>query len=188
MKLKKAFTMAEAVLTMTILGIIAATMITTLKPAKYQEQGFNVLKRKAYAELDSVMQTFMVDCCQNMNATTVYPNCVKSSTAVTFGANNGDNGLDVATVFGRYMRGTVGAAQTANSTCLAKTGYTSIKLKNGVCVYFGNNSIKVDVNGQDKPETVGSDQMVLTVGVDGIVEDVDYAIAGKTQSNAAAAW
>lgn len=42
-----AFTMAEAVLVMTILGIIATVMITTLKPAKFKEQGYEVLA-KAY--------------------------------------------------------------------------------------------------------------------------------------------
>ena len=33
------FTMAEAVLVMTILGIIATIMITTMKPAKFKEKG-----------------------------------------------------------------------------------------------------------------------------------------------------
>ena len=35
MKKSKAFTMAEAVLVMTILGIIATVMITTIKPARF---------------------------------------------------------------------------------------------------------------------------------------------------------
>ena len=46
MRLKKAFTLAEAILTMTILGIIAATMVTTLRPAQYKQQGLDVLKKK----------------------------------------------------------------------------------------------------------------------------------------------
>ena len=179
MKLKKAFTLAEAILTMTILGIIAATMVTTLKPSQYKQQGFDTLKKKVYAELDGVMQTFIVECCKDMNATTVYPGCVRTATAVTFGNNSSDKGLDIATLFARYMRGTVGTAETVNGTCPAKTGYTSLRLKNGVCVYFGSSSIKVDVNGNQKPDEVGSDQMVLTVVADGLSQDVDTAIGAN---------
>lgn len=176
MKLKIAFTLAEAILTMTILGMIAATMITTLKPSQYKSQAYNTLKKKVYAEFDGVMQTFIVECCKDMNATTVYPGCSKGSTAVTFGANDSDKGLDVATIFGRYMRGTVGTAEAANGICAAKSNYTSLRLKNGVCLYFGSNSVKVDINGTEKPDELGSDRMILTVTTDGISEDVDTAI------------
>ena len=78
------------------------------------------------------------------------------------------------------MRGSSATAvNTAVGTCPAKANYTVLKLKNGVCIYFGVNSIKVDVNGNQKPDEVGSDQMVLTVGDDGIVEDVDTAIGAN---------
>ena len=49
----KAFTLAEAILTMLILGILAATMVTTLKPAQYKNQAFNTIKKKVYMELDN---------------------------------------------------------------------------------------------------------------------------------------
>ncbi len=188
MKLKKAFTLAEAILTMTILGIIAATMVTTLKPSQYKQQGYDTLKKKVYAELDGVMQTFIVECCKDMKAKSVYQynattTCDRSTTASTnFGYQGGTNdyGVDVTKIFAKYMRGTNATAKaTAVGTCPAKTNYTVLKLKNGVCIYFGANSIKVDVNGSQKPDEVGSDQMVLTVGDDGIVEDVDTAIGAN---------
>ena len=40
----KAFTLAEAILTMTILGVIAAIMITTLKPSRFQAEPLLNLK------------------------------------------------------------------------------------------------------------------------------------------------
>ena len=43
-KLKQAFTLAEAILTMTILGVIAAIMITTLKPSRFQAEPLLNLK------------------------------------------------------------------------------------------------------------------------------------------------
>ena len=56
MKLK-AFTMAEAILTMVILGVIAAIMIANLKPVQYRNEGFKVTYKKVYAELDDVINT-----------------------------------------------------------------------------------------------------------------------------------
>ena len=43
---KRAFTMAEAILTMTILGVIAAIMIANLKPVQYRNEGFKTTIKK----------------------------------------------------------------------------------------------------------------------------------------------
>ena len=176
---KRAFTLAEAILTMTILGIIAAIMIATLKPSQYKQQGYDALKKKVYAELDGITEVFIVECCKDMKATSVFNGCDRTAATHTFGNNSSDNDLAEATIYGRYMRGAVGTAGTANGKCLAKTSYTSIRLKNGACVYFGANSIKVDVNGNQKPDAVGSDQMVLEIGDDGITTDMDTAIGAN---------
>ena len=45
--------MAEAILVMTILGIIAAVMITTLKPAEFKEKSLRVLAKKVLSEIDT---------------------------------------------------------------------------------------------------------------------------------------
>ena len=57
----KAFTMAEAVLVMTILGIIATVMITTIKPARFKEQGYKVLAKSVYASIDTAVTQILVD-------------------------------------------------------------------------------------------------------------------------------
>ena len=169
MNLKKAFTLAEAILTMTILGVIAAVMISTLKPSQYKQQGYDTLKKKVYADLDSITETFIVECAQDMDLTKIFGNCTRTNETHTFGATE-------ASLYGEYMRGTVGEASSANGKCAALSSYSSIRLKNGVCVYFGDNSIKVDVNGNEKPDAVGTDRMVLTVDSNGISTDIDDAI------------
>ena len=52
-ELKKliAFTMAEAILVMTILGIIATIMISTLKPAEFKDKALNIMAKKVLSEI-----------------------------------------------------------------------------------------------------------------------------------------
>ena len=200
MKLKKAFTLAEAILTMTILGIIAAVMITTLKPSSYKSQGFAVLKQKIYTELDDVSQTILVECCKKMSFASIYENtsayddCSKTLNSYTFSAN-------VAHKYVKYLRGTrntascpariamednIAGTASENKTYVKASG---IKLRNGACVWFRGiastetdyydessriGSILVDVNGSEGPNALGdgNDRIVFYVGVDGITSDM----------------
>ena len=61
MKIKKAFTMAEAILVMTILGIIATIMITTLKPAEFKKDSLEVLAKKVLSEIDTATTQVLVN-------------------------------------------------------------------------------------------------------------------------------
>ena len=169
MKLKKAFTLAEAILTMTILGVIAAVMIATIRPASYRQQGFNALKKKVYAEMDGVLQNYIIDCGKNMSALTLYDGCNKTSDSThTFGA--ADKG-DATTINEKYVRGTL-----SSTTCATVTGKPHLKLRNGACLYFGSGHIDVDVNGLEGPNEDGSDRMEMEVGADGITTDMDVAM------------
>ncbi|MBR7141579.1 MAG: type II secretion system protein, partial [Clostridia bacterium] len=49
--IKKAFTLAEALLTMVLLGIIAAFTITQIKPDNYGHQSMQALGKKMMANL-----------------------------------------------------------------------------------------------------------------------------------------
>ena len=57
----KAFTMAEAILVMAILGVIAAVMISTIKPAEYKKKGLTLLGNKVLSELDIATAQIMVN-------------------------------------------------------------------------------------------------------------------------------
>ena len=56
-----AFTMAEAILVMTILGIIATIMITTLKPAQFKDKGLEIMARKVLSEIDTAMTQILIN-------------------------------------------------------------------------------------------------------------------------------
>ncbi len=176
MNFKKAFTLAEAILTMTILGIIATTMITTLKPSQYKTQGFNTMKKKLYAEIDGVTQTMIVECAKNMSTATIFNSCSRTSSTHAFGPNEN-------AIYALYMRGTTGAANTNNSTCkkaiAPNTTSTSLKLKNGACLWFDTGAIRIDINGNEGPNENGNDRMKITIDADGISNDLDTAIAAS---------
>ncbi len=187
MKLKKAFTLAEAILTMTILGIIAAVMITTLKPQQYKGQGLLALKQRIYTELDDVTQTILVECCDKMSLASIYgsntTDCSRTQTTRAF-----DN--YAAYKYIRYMKGAKSTSSCPKVTVNSRTYYQAggIKLKNGACIwvtgittgetdYDATNNIGkilIDVNGDDGPNATGegNDRVVLDVGVDGIVSDM----------------
>ena len=200
MKKKKAFTLAEAILTMTILGIIAAIMIATLKPSQYKSQGFLVLKQKLYTEIDNITQTISIECTDGMDLSKIYTNtsdytsCVKSLSTATFGPST-------AYKYANYIRGTRNSASCAatsvtekkiDGSASAAKSYTQaagIKLKNGACIwvraiassetgYYNADtrigSILIDVNGAEGPNSIGDgdDRMVFYVGKNGIETDM----------------
>lgn len=171
---KRAFTLAEAILTMTILGIIAATMVATLRPGQYKQQGLDVLKKKIYAELDGVIQTYIVECGKDLSALTIYDGCSRSS-ASTHAFGTVDKG-DLSYLQSHYMKGTYAAKSTAQTGCDAVTDYESLKLRNGACIYFASKSVRVDVNGTEGPNATKEDRMALTIDASGIATDVDTAI------------
>lgn len=158
----KAFTMAEAILTMVILGVIASIMIANLKPVQYRNQGFTVTVKKMYSELDEVLSTIQVTCSSGMALDAVYDSCeAKDGTAThVFGANTSD-----ADLLKTYLRD-IGDCDSA-----MPTDYVSkFKLKNGACIALKSATIWIDVNDKEGPNTDDAklDRYVLNVGSDGI--------------------
>ena len=162
---------------MLILGILAATMVTTLKPAQYRNQAFNTIKKKVYMEVDNTLTTFQVECAKNMSLTTIYNNCDRMQNYThEFGENTYQ--LQDAQLLANYMRGTVAAANTANGKCTIIKDHPSLKLRNGVCLYIVYKKISVDVNGNEGPNEIGIDRMRLDIDSKGITFDMDAAVAG----------
>ena len=88
--LKKAFTMAEAILVMTILGIIATIMITTLKPAEFKDKGLKVLAKKVLSEIDTATTQILT----NDTRLGKFDQMVTSPTTTTTFSTNGTNTLN----------------------------------------------------------------------------------------------
>ena len=173
-----AFTLAEAILTMMILGILAATMVTTLKPSQYKDQAFNTLKKKIYMDIDNVMSTIQVECAKDMDMTKVYDNCDRTQGTTHIFGDEESKRIQDAQMLAKYMRGTVADKNTVNGNCTALKKFPSFKLKNGACIYVGVSKIGVDVNGKEGPDQVGMDRMKLWFDSQGITSDMDMAVAG----------
>ena len=193
MKFKKAFTMAEAILVMTILGIIATIMITTLKPAEFKDKGLSVLAKKVLSEID--------------NATTqILVNNTKLGTMATLVADGGGteftfkgNANAVMNFYKKYLT-TIRTSVANNSFCKTggtynATGVNAVYLKDGACmgIYATANAsaptlfpgegtttinanatqgvIFFDTNGEDEPNTLGKDRFILPIAEEGIRYD-----------------
>ena len=70
--LKFGFTMAEAIIVMTILGIIATIMITNLKPSEFRDKALEIQAKKILREIDEATQQIMINNTQNEKLDTLY--------------------------------------------------------------------------------------------------------------------
>ncbi len=187
MKIKQAFTMAEAILVMTILGIIATIMITTLKPAEFKDKGMKILAKKVLSEIDTATTQILINNSLDGTMTALY----QPGTATTYAFSS--NATHNATLYKKYLTAT---RQTTTTEDCAQTGYNvSFFLKDGACmaiktgaqtntptIFPGEKTttnaspkqglIFFDINGSEEPNVEGKDRFILPVGDDGI----DYAI------------
>jgi len=161
-----------------ILGILAATMVTTLKPAEHKKQAFATVKKKLYMDIDNVISTIQVECAKNMDMTQVYDNCDRTqATTHSFGVPQSKRMQDVQ-MLANYMRGTVADLNTANGSCTVFLYFPSLKLKNGACLYVYRRRVFVDVNGKEGPNEMGMDRMQIRFNSEGMESDMDMAVAG----------
>ena len=191
---KSAFTMAEAVLVMTILGIIATIMITTLKPAEFKEKGLAVLAKKVLSEIDTATTQILLNNTQDGTTEKIY---VPGSTTTTFNANQSSvNAADsgrLGALYKSYLTAT--RKPCTNTTDCGGCSALSNKfyLKDGACVGIAvgkpaavnatwfpgetnstNNqsnygTIFFDTNGIDEPNVLGKDQFLIPLGKEGIL-------------------
>lgn len=182
----KAFTMAEAVLVMTILGIIATVMITTMKPAQFKDQGYDVLARSIYGSLDTAVTQILTDKSPYNKLSTVYEH---GSTTDTFNMSEASKGDKLIALLKDYMataRGDIPA------TCTNASYDATMLLKNGACLAVKSGSITaitripgessdtasasysygmifLDTNGDSEPNVIGKDTFYIPLDENGIV-------------------
>ena len=187
---KTAFTMAEAVLVMTILGIIATIMITTLKPAEFKEKGLQVLAKKVMGEIDTATTQILL----NNSSDGTMNNIYKPDTSTLFSISTGDTTKsdDLGKLYKKYLTATRKAC-TNSTECGDCSSYNNkFFLKDGVCIgittgvsasnvntWFpgettwteekpSHGMIFFDVNGTDEPNTLGKDRFLMPLGSEGI--------------------
>ncbi len=178
----KAFTMAEAILVMTILGIIAAVQMTVIKPAKFKERGYQVLAKTIYGEIDTAIMQVLTDRAPYNEMDKIY-----NTSKVLFGTNTASKEGDFIGVLKLYLA--TARKGTTNDFC--NTG-TVMYLKNGACLgvktgevtavtwipgendsttsaKYSYGMLYLDVNGSDEPNVLGKDQYRIPLDANGIV-------------------
>ena len=189
---KHAFTMAEAVVVMTILGIIATIMITTLKPAEFKEKGLAVLAKKVMSELDTATTQILLNNSSDGTMANLYVPGSSTLFSINVSAVNATHSTNLGKLYKKYLTATRKVCNSA-ATCGACNDYSNkFFLKDGVCVgisagkpaaavntWFpgettytseqpGYGVIFFDVNGIEEPNTLGKDRFLMPLGAEGI--------------------
>ena len=175
-QIKKAFTLAEVLIVLTILGIIAAISMTTLRPAEFKARGMAVAAKKVLYDVDVATTELLLDYAQ-ANTDAVIPSTLC-------------NAQSLAT---EYKKKLSAIRQTGNCSGIT---YDSSKpnaffLKSGACLAFGEKTttatatrfpgetadtndtascglIYFDTNGDDGPNVIGADRFIIPLDISGI--------------------
>ncbi|MBQ4646681.1 MAG: hypothetical protein IJB79_04975, partial [Candidatus Gastranaerophilales bacterium] len=181
--------MAEAILVMTILGIIATIMITTLKPAEFKEKGLKVSAKKVLSEIDTATTQILVN-----NTKLGSFNSLVHDNGTNFTWKG--NGATVLEYYKKYLT-TIRTIVPSTSFCITGDSSRNAKavyLKDGACIgiydsettnaqtiFPGETTTKqsnasqglllFDTNGEEEPNTIGVDRFILPIDSSGIAYD-----------------
>lgn len=173
---QKAFTLAEVLITLGIIGVVAAMTIPTLI-GKYQEKQFKTAYKKAYSEFSRAFQEALVDqqftrtSGYNVVSTTEEFNILKSKFKVLLDCGNeniercwkkGDNLCGGSCQSGNASDGIDmdnGYPQEGKSSCFIDA------IGRSWCSYTrSENMFVVDTNGFANPNQFGKDRWIFTFG------------------------
>ena len=180
---KHGFTLAEVLITMGIVGIIAA-MTTPALVGNVQRQGYATALRSTVTDLENAFTVAIAtEDVDDLYGTQMWANApitVNSANRQDFidalgqflktnGADGNNNGLTYYTSRGLHSHGLTANGKTNNIALdRIENNYLPINLKNGAVMFirtfnFANGGtinaadIFIDVNGADAPNTVGRD-------------------------------
>ena len=190
--------MAEAILVMTILGVIASVMITTLKPAEFKEKALKLLAKKTIYQIDSATMQII----SNNSADGTMENLFLTSDTDKFSFN--DDFSKTLLLYQKYLATTRKEFDIDNTTDFfkqiiqsssnANSQASPIYLKDGSLIFLGAGEkygvspdatgtinvegcemtkalyglIAIDTNGDDEPNTLYQDQFYLPIGKTGV--------------------
>ena len=137
----EAFTMAEAIIIMTILGIIATILITNLKPAEFRDKGLEVLAKKIINQIDQATEQILLNNSYDGTMKTLY---VPGTTNMYEFGSNYKYTLELYKkylVTTRQPYNSTTAPQTIKNVVSNSTSANSVApplyLKDGTIVYLG---------------------------------------------------
>lgn len=171
---KKGFTLSEVLITVVVIGIVAAMTIPTLMN-DYHYKTYSAKIKKSVYEFSSAVDTFITE---------------EGKTSLTSTSLFGDSGLD------KFMTNKFNVIKTCSNSsdgCFASS-YKSINGSNSngnfscsksytladgsaVCLTIGedkkNVTLNIDINGTESPNMGGRDMFSFTVDSNGVVKDTD---------------
>lgn len=180
---RNGYTIAEAIVTMGIVGIVAALVIPTFV-SSYRKQTYASSLSKAVANLENALTTtIMHDGVNDLFATKAwmgksedFAKNLNLSYEKTTGADNIEIQLKSGVVYTIKLQKSDDDAKTEVE--VSKSG-TNLMSKAG--------SVTLDVNGNAKPNTIGRDQFEYIIGADGHLYPLysnDWAVySGETYTS-----
>ena len=180
--MKKGFTLAEVLITLGIIGVVAALTIPTLMRG-YQKRLYVTQLQKVYNLLTTQIQTYM----REEGLTTLYPGfnaqrffsryvtttkyCGTDPTgcmASQYTSLDGNNTYTISDMLG--ARYTCGVLDTGATLCFEPPG-TSDEYENGEITWHTFYQVVIDINGPKPPNTKGRDYFNIELYSDGKVAD-----------------
>lgn len=165
-KKRKAFTLAEVLITLGVIGVVAAITVPTLMN-NTQDKQFKVAWKKAYADINQALATV-----KNENSSLdfgmTYPSSMQNFLDALMGNLQYVNKSYSLVSGGFYFHTSNNFSTLSGNACLINNGYPTARLNNGTLLYItfdavGDYIILVDINGFTKPNTVGKDIFGLSV-------------------------
>lgn len=160
----KAFTLAETLITLTIIGVVAALTIPTLL-TNYQKQSYVTGLKKVYSQLNQMVKTAIIQ-----------EGCPSGDIKCAVEAAGGEIDFNSAPLIKRYMKvaydctgdNKTNLPECANSpfkNTLFFGDFDFLILDDGTALTNGFHSLTVDVNGTKGPNKLGRDQFALGLGM-----------------------
>ena len=184
--MKKGFTLAEVLITLAIIGIVAALTIPSLANG-YQKRVLTSQLQKAYAELSQAGAMVMADemgedfkSSKALREEEFVGKYVKSAGSASF-----------ADTYGAYGSGHENFSTSKSELFNSGDHYSCGKLKTGAsfCVCYDSNSQMnigsgwLDTNSDKGPNLIGRDMFAIGFGKDGTIGDYDNYLRSIVQAD-----
>ena len=210
--MKKAFTLAEVLISLAVIGVIAALTIPSLINS-YKTKIYGSQLKKVYSQLTTAAKEIITD--EHADSPLVNDNGEEDETKKGFYYTSAGTEDGVADFLNNYLKNSKKDCGTGKTkTCLASSykskdgedigsvtdDYYCVQTINGasVCIvfddkyawdhntgpqdYMGATRLVVDVNGIKKPNKAGMDLFVMKIDNNGNIEDLDDGDNGEARA------
>lgn len=189
--MKKAFTLAEVLITLGIIGVVAAMTLPSMI-AKYQNKVMITNLKKVYTELSQVVLLFKVDdnvmdlSNSSLNSDTAFENFIEKYFKVVKQCNSAAHPC-----FSSSYKKISGVTSQFNIGCHGK----SYVLASGasICARYNSSTnviaeIHIDVNGTKNPNVFGRDAFNLFLYSNGVIDDLVVDIKDASNPENSVVW